>query len=226
MSILSILFAGSISAQEATTSPEDMASSSIKDKREEIKAEKEKAIQEMQQARQDVQNKIQEAKNFATVNKTNLKEEIKGKKTEIKMAVQELKDQKAEEKIAKVEMSALKDFEITIKNLDNLSSRINSRLEKFEASGTVDVATAKDLLAVAYEKINTVKISVSNFRAEYSTTTLNTKIINASSTDTLANQLKKDIAKIKSLIKEAHSALVDVVNSIEPGQNKEATSTE
>lgn len=224
ISILSIMFAGSVSAQSIATSSEN-STSTIAEKRNEIKNAKENVLLQMQQAKQDAQNKIQEVKNIISSVKTNVKEDIKGKKTEIKIAVQEVKDLKTGERINKIKESAVKDFDITVKNLDNLGSRIDSRIGKFEASGTTNMTEARDLETIASAKIDIVRTAVESFKTEYSTTTLGDLITNASSTNALVDQLKNDIIQIKNLIKDAHSALVDVVNSIIPEQNDEATTT-
>jgi len=214
--IFALLIAGTAYAQTAS-------SSNINGENQQVG----KAKQQIELAKQNAKNAIKNAREFASSTRASAGGDIKGKRAEIKLAVQELTQQKIENRINQVKMSALKDFDITVKNLDNLKLRIDSRITKLEASGTVDMTEQRNLLEIASTSIEVVRVAVNNFRTTdyFASTTLEES--SASTTEKiLVQEIKDKILEIKVLIKDAHSALVNVVNSLIPGQVQNATTTE
>jgi hypothetical protein len=178
--------------------------------------------------RQNAQETIKNARELASSTRASTSIEIKGRRAEIKTAVQELVEQKIENRINQVKENALRDFDITVRNLDNLNLRISSRIEKLEASGTISIAEPRSLLEIASTSIENVRIAVEDFRAtDFSTSSI---VLGGNLTQTtekaLTQPIKDKIKEIKNLIKDAHSALVNVVASIVKGQVIGTTTTE
>ncbi|MGB8815860.1 MAG: hypothetical protein WCC74_01280 [Minisyncoccia bacterium] len=215
ISIISILMTGTAYAQSPALSK--------------INAEKqriENTKQQIIQVRQEAIDAINNARELASSTRASANI-VKGKRAEIKMAVQEIKEQKIETRISKIQESALKDFKVTIKNLDNLNLRINSRINKLEASGTIDMTDSKELLEIASTSISIVRVAVNDFElTDFSAFTTLTESFAPETEKILAEQVKNKIQEIKSLMKDAHSALVDAVTSLTPEQTKNATTTE
>jgi len=175
--------------------------------------------QRIAEIKQNAQNAIKNARELASSTRISSGSETIGKREEIKTAVQELKEQKIENQINQVKENALRDFDITIRNLDNLNLRISSRLDKLEASGTIPMTESRNLLEIASTSIETVKIAVDNFRA--------TDFLTSSSTSKTASAktqpIKDSVKEIKDLIKDSHSNLINVINSIVKGQDSGTT---
>ena len=213
--ILSFLVAGTAYAQSATLYS--------------VKGQQiENAKQKIAEVRQNAQETIKNAREFASSTRASTSVEIKGRRAEIKTAVQELVEQKIENRINQVKENALRDFDITVRNLNNLHLRISSRIEKLEASGTTSIVEPKNLLEIASSSIENVRIAVESFRTtDFSTSSI---VLGGNLTQTtekaLTQPIKDKIKEIKNLIKDAHSALVDVVTSIVKGQAMGTTTTE
>jgi len=109
-------------------------------------------------------------------------------------------------------------FDASIERLEKLAQRIESRISKYEAEG-INVTKSKELLVIAKTKIETAKTSVAALETE----TLNVIGSNATTTTALKadfNELKSQLEKAKKDIKAAHTALVDVIENLKPGLNK------
>lgn len=213
--ILSFLISGTAYAQNATVYS--------------IKGQQiENTKQKIAEIKQNAQETIKNARELASSARASTSVEIKGRRAEIKTAVQELVEQKIENRINQVKENALRDFDITVRNLDNLNLRISSRIEKLGASGTISITEPKSLLEIASSSIESVRIAVENFRTtDFSTSSI---VLGGNLTQTaekaLTQPIKDKIKEIKNLIKDAHSALVDVVTSIVKGQVMGTTTTE
>jgi hypothetical protein len=106
-------------------------------------------------------------------------------------------------------------YDAAVNRLEILSNRIDSRIAKTEEQ-KIDVTKAKELLANAKAKIEIAKTSTLNITGNIASST-------ASSTAELKKEyeiVKTEMGKAKEDIKTAHAALVDVVNSLKPGNNK------
>lgn len=103
-----------------------------------------------------------------------------------------------------------------LNRLESLVSRIESRMTRIEAKN-IDVSEAEKLLATAKTKIQIAKVS----SADIASTTNNTSF--GTTTSALKENfkaIKAQITKAKEDIRAAHAALVDVVKSLKPGDNK------
>ena len=115
----------------------------------------------------------------------------------------------------------IRQLQVSISNLVQISGRISSRIDKAVAEGR-NMTEAKALLVTANAKIEVAKVAVKAF-ADYSPSTntnaSSTTSVSTTSTDTSVTitDLKKPrelVNAANKAIKEAHRALVDVVVSI------------
>ena len=217
ITILSFLIASGTYAQTTTVSDTNTKKQQV-----------ENAKQKIAEVRQDAEQAIKNARELASSARISTGVEIKGRRSEIKTAVQKLVEQKIETRINQAKENALGDFYITVRNLDNLNLRISSRIDKFEASGTISMTESKNLLEIASTSIETVRIAVDNFSTtDFSTSSIALETNSTSAVEkTLTQPIKDKVKEIKDLIKEAHSALVDVVNSMVKGQISGTTTIE
>jgi hypothetical protein len=158
--------------------------------------------------------------------KEEMKEEFEARKETFKNEIEERKEgalSKIQERLKKFNENVIERFNAAIIRLEKLAGRIDSRIAKLEAEN-ISVKEAKDLMVVAKLKIETAKTSISGISLE-------SEIVASSTATTTATfkkefeSLKLQVEKAKTDIKAAHAALVDVINSLKPGLNKKATTT-
>lgn len=100
---------------------------------------------------------------------------------------------------------------IATTRLERIADRINSRLDKFQEKG-VDVTKPRELLETAKTKITDAKAAVENAKNKIE------EIMNSGGdAKTIFQQIKDELNKVKQAIKDAHSALVDVIVALKPG---------
>ncbi len=160
----------------------------------------------------------------STTPKETIKDKIESKKEEIKNNIEERKQNatnQIELRLNQFVGNVIERFNAATSRLDILVQRIDSRITKMEAQN-IDTTKAKEILVVAKAKIETAKIDIA-------LVTLNTNPSASSGqvASTTVSALKEafgitktQIAKAKQDLKDAHAALVDVVNSLKPGNNK------
>lgn len=129
--------------------------------------------------------------------------------------------------IFKIRKDALvRQLNVSLNNLKQISDRIQSRIEKAEEAGK-DMTTASDLLIIADAKIVSAEIHIGEL-AEFEW-----QLEDASSTDATASTTI-DLTKPRQIgetainaIKEAHKALIDVVRAVAHalGAGNNATTT-
>ena len=162
--------------------------------------------------------------------KTTIKEEVEAKKETIKQNLQTKKEEiknsvektrqnatnKIVDRINQFVQNIITRYEAAINRLETLSARIDSRITKMEDKN-IDVTIGKDLLAIARTKIETAKISTAGIAS-----TTDNMIFGTTTAAVKENfqAIKTQIEKAKEDIKAAHAALVDVVSSLKPGDNK------
>ncbi len=159
--------------------------------------------------------------------KNNLKEKLSSttarlieKKQELRTAAEIRVGKKLDEKKNNIADA----FEKSIQNIKDLVSRVESRIIKMESS-SINASSSRVLLDIAKTKLSIAETSLTDLElllAQDIPTATSTK--NDSRKITLQN-IKKLSEKTKSEIKIAHKAIVDVVNSLKPGQFKEKNST-
>jgi hypothetical protein len=149
------------------------------------------------------------------------KEEIKAKIEQVevkKQAVENKKEEKVSllksiiQKFQKVEEESLKtktlkNFEVAIRNLENLSRRVSSRIEKTEIAGD-DIAEAKVLL----EKANSDIILAKNELVKLTDTIPDN--FNKNSKKESIEAVKEQTKNTKEAIKVAQASITEVISSI------------
>ena len=126
--------------------------------------------------------------------------------------------EKSKERIRTYASLMVNRFEAAVERLNILSERIDGRIIKLEAEG-IDVRQAKDLMATAKSKIVTAKTEVQHIESAL------TMILTSDTPREALNSAKKLIDTTRDSVKSAHAALVDVVNSLKPGQNRDKSGT-
>src|SRR3990167_363567 len=182
--------------------------------------------QERQQVRTDIQKKQQALQQEAKQKREALMQEIRARRENFKAEAQKridaLKKKVGEERAKRIDQffnQMVKKFENAIDRLNNLADRIESRLNKTEATGN-DVSKQWDLLKAARDKIVTVEAALGDSKAQFEAMALSENPRSA------FQQVKELIRGVADKIKDAHKALVDVVKSIKGLRlGSEATST-
>jgi hypothetical protein len=100
--------------------------------------------------------------------------------------------------------------------LIKLADRIDSRIGKLQAA-KINVSTSTDLMIIARARIDDATTSVATILSK--TGDISPKTTMATIKEEFKT-IKAQIETAKEKIKIAHAALVDVVNSLKPGQNK------
>lgn len=157
--------------------------------------------------------------------KEEVKQDVASKTEAIKNSVQERKQtitDKMEEQVNKFTERLRERYDAAVNRLDVLTLRIESRIAKIKAVD-IDVSEAEELLIDAKDKIATAKASIALIGTPETTTTDSTTSTDSSTVNALKNsfgETRAQVAKAKEDLKEAHAALVDVINGLKPGQNK------
>jgi len=148
-----------------------------------------------------------------------IKTEIDAQKESIKNSVQERRQgalDKIKEEVDRFIQNVIERFTAADNRLIKLADRIDSRIEKLQTAN-ISVSTSTDLMIIARAKINEATTSVASIVSK-------TKDVSTETTMTTIREefktIKAQIETAKEKIKIAHAALVDVVNSLKPGQNK------
>lgn len=115
-------------------------------------------------------------------------------------------------------------FEAAIERLEILAKRIESRITKME-SEKIEVTEAKTLLLNAQAKIALAKAQISGVEP------ILTSILTSPNPKDTMRPVGDFLKSTKESLKSAHVALVEVIKSLKPGQNREkenesATSTD
>ena len=160
--------------------------------------------------------------------RTEIRNEIEKRREEMKEHLEERKadlEQKQEENIkryeerqvrleesAKHRVSAyieriIRRFNAAVERLDKISERITSRIEKFEEQGK-DMTTARELLRKADEKLLLTHEALDQFTNETSA------LLETEDPKTAFESMKELLTIAKSSMKEAHSALIEVIRAI------------
>jgi len=152
-----------------------------------------------------------------------IKDNLEARKDAVKNSVQERRQNvvdKILERTNQFIQNVIERFEAVVNRFDVLVQRIESRIAKIE-SRNIDESRAKELLAAAKVKIETAKSSIAFIAVIPATSVASTT---ASTTASMIKEafknVKTQIEKAKKDLRDAHAALVDVVNNLKPGDNK------
>lgn len=191
------------------------------EKNKEIRNEQLDQRESMLQDRKEVENEIRERFDGARMMRASSTEMFKRTKEELKEKVKTMKAH-----VFEVRKEALiKELNIALNNLQNITSRIESRIEKAESSGR-DMSTAKDLLIEAKFAISKAKVNVDALDSLQDPTSDTASTTPETSIDLTKPRALGDAA-IKS-VKEARDALKKVVEAIAKamGLGNSASTTE
>lgn len=179
----------------------------VKQKREAIKAESKTLAPEMLKEKRTV------LREDIKKERTELKEQIKQKRDTFKEGAKErveaLKNKLSEEKAKRVEVffgTMVRKFEAAINRLRNLADRIDARLDKFE-DVEKDVSASKTALDNARMVIDEAESSLDRAKEEFKAMAQNEK------PDEYFKKVKEVVAIVSTKTKDAHRALIDVINS-------------
>jgi len=161
------------------------------------------------------------AQTNASAIKSTIKSEIDAQKAALKNSVEEAKQNatdKIKTQIDQFVQNIINRFDAATARLGKLADRIDSRMAKMEAQ-KIDVSKAKSLMVVARVKLETARISVISISlpADVASSTVSSTIASLREDFKI---VKTQIEKAKTDIKAAQAALVDVVNSLKPGDEK------
>jgi hypothetical protein len=148
------------------------------------------------------------------------KEQIQGEREKIKDLRDERKERRKDEVRKRVE-NVTNRMAAFIERLKDIAKRINARIVKLEGEGK-NMTTPKNLLVLAQGKITVAETDLGTLRLALAAIASSTEPITK---DELVHKVKDASEKTKESIKVAHQALVDVITSIKPGQNKPKATT-
>lgn len=189
----------------------DTATSSVRDtlkeKRQEVKDLRDEARNEVRQMVVSTTDKIKELRDER-------KAQVEQKLQEIKAKYQEQRQARIAAYVEKI----INRFNATATRLDELASRINTHLTTLETK-KVGTTAARALLVTAKAKIQLAKDTIAKIKPAADAA------LTATDMKTAFDIAKQEIAAANQELRDAHAALVNVVNSIKPGLNKTATTT-
>lgn len=163
--------------------------------KQEVKEKREALREEVKQKRQVLQEEIQKKRN-------DFQEQVKARRDELK---KKLGEQRAE-RIEHFFNKAVEKMHKAVDRLGNLADRIEERLHKAENNGK-DVGALKEKLNQARAKITDVLKAVEEAKTAYSEAIKNPDLKAA------FVKVHEIVKGVEVKIREAHRALVDVVNS-------------
>lgn len=163
--------------------------------------------QELQQKQQVLQ---QEAKQKREVLMRETKAKRETFKDEALKRVEALKKKVGEERAKRIDQffnQMVKKFENAIDRLNGLADRIESRLNKSETAGN-DVSKIREQLKSARDKISAAQTALNDAKTKFK------EMANSQNPKEAFKQVKVLVQGVAQKVKDAHRALVDVVNSI------------
>ena len=168
----------------------------------------------------EVKQKGSVEKNYSTSSqmKTELQDRIQKQKDAIKAKLQEASNKIMEKKLDEQRKKIAQEYVVAIRNLNNLADRVESRIKKMEAAG-INASTSQSLLDIANSKIEIAANDLTALQTALSSTT------STSTRKAILASVKTQADKTRTDVKIAHKALVDAINSLVPGQNKEKNAT-
>lgn len=180
----------------------------LEQKREELKQQletrKEAIAKQLEVKRETIKANI-EQKREAFANR------VETKKAELATRGEEIKkrlETKAQEQVGKIVTNIIERFDSTVQNLIDLRARIESRITKFQEAGS-DVSASINLLATADAKLEIAKTEITKSQA-----LIDSLLATASTTPISNTNIHAAVEVAKTSIKDAHSAYVDVVESL------------
>jgi len=157
-----------------------------------------------------IKESIELIKNKSTEEQALIKNSLSPSTGNITIIKQEIRERLNEQKI-----KFLNPFDQTFKNLENLSERIKSRINKMKENG-MDMSISEELILISDEQINIVKLEIITL-----TELLSAEITPISQDENEKEKrrielekIKDQTEKIKKDIKTTHTSLIKVINSL------------
>lgn len=181
------------------------------------------AKQKKEAMRAEAEQKRETIKNDLESRKESLKQEMEQRKETIKNSIEERRQNiadKIEVRTSQFVQNVIKRLNAAADRLDILMQRIESRIAKIKERN-IDTSAAEELLSVAQSKISEAKTSIAAISFQPNT---DSDSASASTTNDVIKEAfestRVQIELAKQNLKEAHSALVDVIKNLKPGDNK------
>lgn len=172
----------------------------VQENRQELKAD---AKARLEAVRKEAQEKRAKLIDEAKKKREEFKTKAEARKVELKKKLGE----KRAENIEKFFLKMVEKFESAVDRLGKFADRIEARLNKAEDNGK-NVTALKDKLAKAREKITAASSAIAGAKARYE------EAIKDPDFKVAFKKVKEVVAGLSKTVREAHAALVDVVNSI------------
>lgn len=186
--------------------------------KQEVKGKREAVKQEVKEKRAALKTEIkgkeealrQEAKEKREALHKELQDKRKAFEQEAKARKEELKKKLGEKKAERIEQffkKMVEKFEAAIGRLDKLADRIEARLNKAAERGK-DVAVLREKLKTARAKIDEARTALQDARAKYA------EAVKDPDFKIAFAKVREVVDGVAKKVKEAHAALVDVINSL------------
>lgn len=185
----------------------DALNTEVMQKRETLKMEaktlpKEQLMEKREAVRVEIKEKREDFRETVKEKRETFKEEAKER-------VEALKQKVSEEKAKRIEAffgTMVRKFEAAISRLRMLADRIDSRLDKFEDEGK-DVSSLRISLDSARAVIEDTENALDMAKEEFNA------LVQNEAPQEYFSKVKEVIAGVSQKVRDAHKALVDVINS-------------
>lgn len=127
---------------------------------------------------------------------------------------------RVQERLLQMHNRVIEVYGSMIKRLNTLAERIDTRIQKLEVEG-LDMTESKKLLEEAEKKIEDATNKLSSIKLG---TSVNYE--NQEEARTEFNTLRQEMQELRTLLRDAHRALVLTIQSVKPGQMDTNTETE
>jgi chromosome segregation ATPase len=217
--VISLLAAGVTLAQDTSnTAPvktqvqqKETLKEKIQEKASALKDAREAAKEQLVEKKEELQQKRAEQKENLTAKSTAAQEKREALKVKLEAKKTDAKEKMVAANKARVE-KVIKVLEDRVANFNEFITRIEAHIAKLVAAGT-DTTNANALLETAKAKVAEADASVDGLysQVEVALTVTNQKTALQAVTTAARNTEAK--------VRDAHSAIVNVINSLKPGRN-------
>lgn len=173
-----------------------------------------KVEQQIKQGREDINKKAQIMRDELKAKREVMMEQVKMMRQKFqddtKARREALRNQFGDQRTERIEAffnKMIGKFQAAIDRLKNLADRISARIDKAAANGK-DVTRLRDQLSQAKDKISDAEKALEDAKAKYTEATQEKDFKIA------FNKVREVVQGVTEKVKDAHRALVEVVNSI------------
>ena len=220
--LMTLLYSPAVFAQGSTASATTTGNVVNQNRLEDVRDIQERYRIQIQNIKQNTEDAREAASRIKDL-RAEEQGQIKLRNEEAKHRASQARETRFKEMLKKRAEQVLKRVAAHIDRLDKVAERIDSRIKKFEGTGS-NMTESKTLLEKARVSITDARTALTELRTSLDE-------IVSQSQGKPQNELVKSVRgasdKVKEAIKTAHKALVDSVNSMKPGLRrlKNATST-